>query len=41
MDDSPSGPLGRLIVSDFGSETYRVAEYVDSFINPLSQKHDS
>lgn len=34
-------PSGRPIVSDCGSESYRVAEYIDSFINPLSQKHPS
>lgn len=34
-------PPGRPIVSDCGSESYRIAEYIDSFLNPLSQKHDS
>lgn len=29
-------PTGRSIVSDFGSESYRVAEYIDYYINPLS-----
>jgi len=28
-------------VSDCGSESYRVAEYIDSHLNPLSQKHAS
>lgn len=34
-------PCGRPIVSDCGSESYRVAEFIDAFINPLSQKHNS
>lgn len=34
-------PCGRPIVSDCGSESCRVAEYIDHFINPLSQKHNS
>lgn len=34
-------PPGRPIVSDCGSETYRVAEYIDHFLNPLSVKHPS
>ena len=34
-------PSGRPIVSDCGSESYRIAEYIDYFINPLSQKHAS
>lgn len=34
-------PRGRPIVSDCGSESYRVAEYIDWFLNPISQKHDS
>lgn len=34
-------PPDRPIVSDCGLESYRVAEYIDSFINPLSQKHES
>jgi len=34
-------PPGRPIVSDCESESYRVAEYIDYFLNPLSQKHDS
>jgi len=38
---SPDMPEGRPIVSDVGSETYRVSEYIDSFINPLACKHQS
>uniref|UniRef100_A0A8D2ZV38 Uncharacterized protein n=1 Tax=Scophthalmus maximus TaxID=52904 RepID=A0A8D2ZV38_SCOMX len=34
-------PPGRRVVSDCGSESCRVAEYIDSFLNPLSQKHES
>lgn len=34
-------PPGRPIVSDCGSETYHTAEYLDSFLNPLSTGHDS
>lgn len=34
-------PPGRPIVSDCGSETYRSAEYIDHFLNPLSSKHES
>ena len=34
-------PPGRPIVSDCNSETYRTAEYVDYFLNPLSVKHAS
>ena len=32
-------PAGRPIVSDVGSETYRISEYIDSFINPLATRH--
>ncbi|CDQ99908.1 unnamed protein product, partial [Oncorhynchus mykiss] len=32
-------PSARPIVSDCGSESYRIAEYIDYFIHPLSQKH--
>lgn len=32
-------PEGRPIVSDVGSESYRVAEYIDHFIRPLSIGH--
>lgn len=34
-------PPGRLIVSDCGSETYRIADYIDYYLNPLSTKHKS
>lgn len=34
-------PPGRPIVSDCGSESYNSAQYIDYFLNPLSQLHDS
>ncbi|KAL2077005.1 hypothetical protein ACEWY4_027398 [Coilia grayii] len=34
-------PPGRPIVSDCGSETYEIAEYLEYYLNPLSQKHPS
>ncbi|XP_024122529.1 uncharacterized protein LOC112143026, partial [Oryzias melastigma] len=34
-------PPGRPIVSDCSSETYRSAEFIDYFLNPLSTKHQS
>lgn len=34
-------PPGRPIVSDCGSETYYAAEYIDFFLNPLSNRHPS
>lgn len=34
-------PSGRPIVSDCGSESYRTAEFIDFFLNPLSTKHNS
>lgn len=34
-------PEGRPIVSDVNSETYRISEYLDYFINPLATKHDT
>lgn len=34
-------PPGRPIVSDCNSETYFVAEYIEHFLNPISQKHPS
>jgi len=37
----PNMPEGRPICSDIDSETYRVSSFIDSFINPLSTKHDS
>jgi len=38
---SPSMPEGRPIVSDVNSESYRVSELIDYYINPLSLKHRS
>lgn len=35
----PNMPEGRPIVSDINSETYRVSEFIDYFINPLAMKH--
>lgn len=34
-------PSGRPIVSDCSSETYKIAEYLDFFLNPLSITHSS
>ena len=34
-------PPGRPIVSNCNSETYHTAKYIDSYLNPLSIKHDS
>jgi len=34
-------PPGRPIVSDCGSDTYKVAEYIDHFLAPLATKHPS
>lgn len=34
-------PEGRPIVSDCNSESYRVCEYIDSFLQPLSIKNDA
>lgn len=34
-------PEGRPIVSDCASESYRVSQYIDSFIRPISIKHES
>jgi GIY-YIG catalytic domain len=34
-------PEGRPIVSDTGSESYRVSQYIDSFIRPISIRHPS
>ena len=34
-------PTGRPIVSDCGSETYNIAEFIDYYINPLSHTHPS
>ena len=38
---NPKMPEGRPIVSDCGSESYRVCEYIDSFLRPISIKHPS
>ena len=35
----PNMPEGRPIVSDCGSESYRVSQYIDSFIRPISIRH--
>ena len=37
----PNMPPGRPIVSDCSSESYAVSNYIDSFLNPLSNKHPS
>ena len=37
----PGIPPGRPIVSDCGSESYNIAKYIDFFLNPLSQHHQS
>ena len=34
-------PEGRPIVSDVGSESYRISKFIDSIIRPLSIKHDA
>ena len=34
-------PPGRPIISDVGSESYRISEYIDSFLAPLAAKHSS
>ena len=34
-------PPGRPIVSDVGSETYRISEYIDYYLNPLACKHET
>lgn len=34
-------PQGRPIVSDINSESYRISEYVESFLQPLACKHAS
>ena len=34
-------PEGRPIVSDCNSESYRISQYIDSFIRPISTKHPS
>ncbi|NJL55909.1 hypothetical protein HC928_12490 [bacterium] len=37
----PTMPEGRPIVSDCGSESYRVSQFIDSFIRPISILHPS
>ena len=37
----PDMPEGRPIVSDCGSESYRICQYIDSFIRPISIRHPS
>ena len=37
----PKMPPGRPIVSDIDSESYRVSELIEHYINPLSDKHPS
>lgn len=34
-------PPGRPIISDCSSESYKVSEYIDHFLQPLASKHDS
>ena len=34
-------PPGRPIISDCGSDTYNISEYIDSFLAPLATKHPS
>ena len=34
-------PPGRPIISDCSSESYKVAEYIDHFLQPLATKHES
>lgn len=34
-------PPGRPIVSDCSSETYHIAEFIEYYLNPISQKHPS
>ena len=34
-------PKGRPIVSDIGSESYRISQYIDYFLKPLAYKHES
>lgn len=38
---NPKMPEGRPIVSDVNSETYRVSELIDYYLNPLATKHFS
>ena len=34
-------PEGRRIVSDCGSETHRIIEYIDYFLQPLPTSHEA
>lgn len=38
---NPKMPEGRPVVSDCNSESYRVSEYIDHFLQPLSTKNDA
>ena len=38
---APNQPPGRPIVSDCSSETYEIASYIEHFLAPLANKHDS
>ena len=38
---NPNMPPGRPIISDCGSDTYNISEYIDSFLAPLATKHSS
>jgi hypothetical protein len=37
----PCMPEGHPVVSDCGSETYRVCELIDFFLKPLATQHES
>jgi len=39
--DNGKIPPGRPIVSDCGSESYEVAKYIDSYLKPLVNQHDT
>jgi len=38
---TPNMPEGRPIVADCGSESYRISEYIDHFLRPVSNSHES
>ena len=38
---NPMMPQGRPIVADCGSESYRVSQYIDYYLKPLSTRHQS